>query len=263
LKAVLLSHLFWNDREIEHENVYLNAVIEAAEKRQVEVRILLSSLYSYPDNPNLDNYDTCVYINNYAKNHNITQYLEARLVDYNRLRLSKVHNKGMIVDGHKTLISSINWVRNSVVQNREVGVIIESHKVGDYFTEIFLWDWNEPPLASCGGDLTVNAGESVVFSTHSSDCDGDALSYFWDFDDGTNSWEENPIHDFREGVYNVRLTVSDGQYSDTDSITVVVLKTKSEKSDSGALVYGTLLFIFLVIFIIIIAFVRKMKNRFL
>lgn len=54
----------------------------------------------------------------------------------------EVHNKGMIVDGSKVLISSINWGENSVRNNREVGVIIESEEIASYFEKIFWYDWN-------------------------------------------------------------------------------------------------------------------------
>ncbi len=255
--------LNWNDRELEYENLYLKAAIEAAEKRHVDVRILLSSIYAYPDDPTLDNYDTFVYINDYAFNHNITEYLEARLVDYDRLGLSKMHNKGMIADGNKTLISSINWNRNSVTQNREIGVIIESVEVGVYFTRIFLWDWNEPPVANSGEDITRNALDAVQFSDLSFDSDDNIVSYFWDFDDGTNSTDQNPIHIFDEGIYDVRLTVLDGQYSDSDTITVIVLEAKTEEGEMAITLYFVLLIILLSIIVVIMAFIRRMRQVFL
>ncbi|UCE74626.1 MAG: lamin tail domain-containing protein, partial [Methanomassiliicoccales archaeon] len=256
--------LNWNDGEKEIENLYLKAAIEAAEKRHVSVKILLSSVYAYSDDPDLDNYDTYLFINDYASNHNITEYLEARLVDYDTLGLSKMHNKGMIVDGNKTLISSINWKRNSVAQNREVGVIIESEDVALYFSQIFLWDWNEPPIADAGRDITVRASDAVQFESLSFDSDDNILNYFWNFDDGTNSTEENPVHIFEEeGVYEVSLTVFDGQYSDSDTITVIVLEPEAESVELGTIVYAALLLIFLGIFVIIIVFLRKMRLRFL
>jgi PKD repeat protein len=256
--------LNWDEGETVYENPFLWAVVEAAEERQVNVKILLSQRYSYFNNTKLDNYDTYNYINELAEERNITEYLEARLVNYNRLGLSKLHNKGMIVDGEKTLISSINWNRNSAAQNREVGVIIENEEVAEYFTELFFWDYNEPPLAGCGGDITWEATRELLFNSSSSDPDGNIISYFWDFDDGTNSTESDPVHIFEdEGIYNVKLTVYDGQYWDSDSITVIVEKPKAAEEDLSNFVYGTLLFIFIVIFIIIIAFIRQMKYKFL
>lgn len=52
------------------------------------------------------------------------------------------HNKGVIVDGQKVLVSSINWSYESTHENREAGVIITHSGVANYFTQIFNWDWN-------------------------------------------------------------------------------------------------------------------------
>jgi PKD repeat protein len=256
--------LTWDTDHTEYENYYLKAAIAAAQERQVEVKILLSSAFSYPDNPKLDNYDTVSYINNYAINHNITDYLSARLMDYDRLGLSKLHNKGLVVDGKKTLISSINWVRNSVAQNREVGVIIESTEVAEYFTQVFFWDWNEPPVSNAGSDITATTMETIEFNEPSYDSDDNIISYFWDFDDGTNSTLKNPSHRFsKEGVYEVKLTVFDGQYTDSSTITVIASEAEATEGELGLVIYGSLLIIFIVIFLTIITFLRRMRFKFL
>jgi phosphatidylserine/phosphatidylglycerophosphate/cardiolipin synthase-like enzyme len=52
------------------------------------------------------------------------------------------HNKGVIVDGQKVLVSSINWSFESTHENREAGVIINHSGVANYFKQIFDWDWN-------------------------------------------------------------------------------------------------------------------------
>ncbi|MDO8123287.1 MAG: phospholipase D-like domain-containing protein [Candidatus Hermodarchaeota archaeon] len=52
------------------------------------------------------------------------------------------HNKGVIVDGNKVLVSSINWSFESTHENREAGVIITHSGVANYFTQIFDWDWD-------------------------------------------------------------------------------------------------------------------------
>jgi PKD repeat protein len=253
----------WNDGDVEYENLYLRAAIDAAEKRQVHVRILLSSLYAYPDDPELDNYDTYIYINDYASRHNITEYLEARLVDYYRLELSKIHNKGMIVDGNRTLISSINWNRNSVTQNREIGVIIESEEVACYFTQIFVWDWNEPPVADANGGISGFVSEPVQFTDLTFDSDGN-LSYLWDFGDGVNSTLQNPSHTYKQdGFYDVRLTVTDGQYTDSVTLTVIIDEAVEEEGETTIYLSAVLLLIFLVIIVLIVCTIRRMKRLFI
>ncbi|MFX1576095.1 MAG: phosphatidylserine/phosphatidylglycerophosphate/cardiolipin synthase family protein [Promethearchaeota archaeon] len=51
------------------------------------------------------------------------------------------HNKGVIADNQRVLISSINWSNESVSENREAGVIISHSGVANYFSQIFQWDW--------------------------------------------------------------------------------------------------------------------------
>ncbi len=52
------------------------------------------------------------------------------------------HNKGVIVDGQKVLVSSINWSYESTHENREAGVIITHSGIANYFKQIFDWDWD-------------------------------------------------------------------------------------------------------------------------
>ncbi len=51
------------------------------------------------------------------------------------------HNKGIIVDGRMVLISSINYSENSIIRNRESGVIIENQAVAQWYQEVFDFDW--------------------------------------------------------------------------------------------------------------------------
>ncbi|RCV65167.1 Phosphatidylserine/phosphatidylglycerophosphate/cardiolipin synthase [Methanophagales archaeon] len=74
--------------------------------------------------------------------------LEPKFSDVESTGLNKTHNKGVIVDRNKVLISSINWNENSARKNREVGVIIENDAVGEYYTRVFLYDWYNGSLPS-------------------------------------------------------------------------------------------------------------------
>ena len=64
--------------------------------------------------------------------------LEARLVKQDGI--SKIHNKGVIVDEKKVLISSINWNKHSPTYNREAGIIIENPDLAAYYTGAFRSD---------------------------------------------------------------------------------------------------------------------------
>jgi phosphatidylserine/phosphatidylglycerophosphate/cardiolipin synthase-like enzyme len=55
---------------------------------------------------------------------------------------NNVHNKGIVVDGTRTLVSSQNWSTAGTLQNRDAGVIIDSARVASYFDAIFLHDWD-------------------------------------------------------------------------------------------------------------------------
>ncbi len=58
------------------------------------------------------------------------------------LYMDEQHNKGIIVDGKIVLVCSINWSPTSVKNNREAGLIIENEQVAQYYTQLFLNDWN-------------------------------------------------------------------------------------------------------------------------
>jgi hypothetical protein len=114
------------------------------------------------------------YIRNIAESENITGNLQARLINlggYEGLNeLSILHNKGIVVDGEKTLVSSINWATGSVIHNREAGVIIENERVAEYYTRLFYYDWNltvqelVEVYVLYSDTHQVTAGETTVFT---------------------------------------------------------------------------------------------------
>jgi hypothetical protein len=72
-------------------------------------------------------------------------------------------------------------------------------------------DVNRAPTADANGPYSGVAGSPVSFDgSASSDPDGDALTYAWDFGDGGNGSGDKPSHIYTAGgVYNVALTVTD------------------------------------------------------
>ena len=72
---------------------------------------------------------------------------------------------------------------------------------------------NRPPVAHAGGPYAAVRNQPITFDgSASSDPDGDALTYLWDFGDGTTGIGVAPTHAYSSlGVFTVRLTVSDGQ----------------------------------------------------
>jgi PKD repeat protein len=68
---------------------------------------------------------------------------------------------------------------------------------------------------------------SQFINTTTLDGDGEIKTWFWDFGDGQNSVEENPLHLFPDsGIYNVSLTaIATGECENTFTSTVEVLDT--------------------------------------
>jgi PKD repeat protein len=90
---------------------------------------------------------------------------------------------------------------------------------------------NDDPLAVPSGDTQGSEGGVFFFdASGSSDPDGDALTYSWDFGDGENAIGVTVSHTFADnGVYLVTLTVDDGQGGVTQgTLTVQVDNTPPE-----------------------------------
>ena len=110
---------------------YLHELVKAAE-RGVHVRLLLDGHF-FDDSASGDNADTVDLI----ETRHAGLPIEARL----RKGSSVLHAKGMVVDDRWVLVGSMNWNSNSVLQNREVGVLVDHAGVAGFFSEAFELDW--------------------------------------------------------------------------------------------------------------------------
>src|SRR4030042_2846022 len=83
---------------------------------------------------------------------------------------------------------------------------------------------NHSPVANLSASVTSGDRPlQVEFNANlSTDEDGDALTYYWDFGDGNNSTSINPTKTFgTTGSFTVTLTVTDEEgLTDNASITV-------------------------------------------
>jgi hypothetical protein len=81
------------------------------------------------------------------------------------------------------------------------------------------------PAADAGGPYSGAIGAAVPFDgSGSSDPHGAALTYSWDFGDGTTAGGVNPVHAYAAtGSYTVTLTVNNGTLSDTDVTTATIV----------------------------------------
>ena len=82
---------------------------------------------------------------------------------------------------------------------------------------------NLPPIVAATASTNLGkAPLAVNFSgILSSDPEGVALTYSWNFGDGATSTSTNPSHTYTNGTYSARLTVSDGVNSTTSSNIVI------------------------------------------
>jgi len=125
---------------------FVEALFRAAE-RGVDVRVLLSSAwYSEEDNEAM-----AAWLNRQAERENLS--LDARVADPGD-RFAKIHAKGVLVDRETAIVGSINWNNNSVRENREIALVLESESVGAYYGRVFDADWS-------GGDGESGPGSET------------------------------------------------------------------------------------------------------
>ena len=70
-------------------------------------------------------------------------------------RQSRIHNKGIIADGKRVLVSSQNWSGDGFLRNRDAGVIIDNPEVAQYYEAIFLDDWDKRTKPALADGLTA------------------------------------------------------------------------------------------------------------
>jgi PKD domain-containing protein/Big-like domain-containing protein/putative Ig domain-containing protein len=96
-------------------------------------------------------------------------------------------------------------------------------------TNITVSDTNRPPVASAGGPYHGSPGVDIEFrGTASSDPDGDALTFAWDFGDGAMAAGATVLRAYSAvGTYNVVLRVTDagGLFADDPTTATIVPET--------------------------------------
>lgn len=66
-----------------------------------------------------------------------------------------IHNKGIVVDGKRVLVSSANWSGDGVLRNRDAGLIIQDAEIAHYYEQVFLDDWDNRASAMLADDAPV------------------------------------------------------------------------------------------------------------
>ncbi|WP_217602376.1 phospholipase D-like domain-containing protein [Chitinophaga sp. GbtcB8] len=59
-----------------------------------------------------------------------------------RRQSSKVHNKGILIDGKIAVVGSNNWSSDGTQYNRDTSLVFFSPQITAYYTAVFMFDWN-------------------------------------------------------------------------------------------------------------------------
>ncbi|MCH1422399.1 MAG: phospholipase D-like domain-containing protein, partial [Candidatus Poseidoniaceae archaeon] len=133
--------------------------LEDAAKQDIRIRLILNG--AYLDKDIQDVVDTFNEEWNSSLGYDVSAIVMSEDDD-----VSKLHNKGMIVDGEHVLISSINWGDSAPTRNREMGLILSSSEV----TAPFLAGWHR----------------DWIRTDNVTDTDNDGLPDHWEVANGLN-----------------------------------------------------------------------------
>ena len=195
------------------DNPIIEAIYQAAQ-RGVQVRLLLNGFYADIDDEIRDA------VNLFNTNWNATEGLDvtARLMAWSDT-ITKLHNKGAIIDGESVLIGSMNWGSSAALRNREMGVLIHGQELASDYLQSFDEDWSRlDTTTDSDGDLLPDMWEiqyglnrhsaailGTALSEQSLDLDEDGLNnlneYLWGGDPNDNDTDDDCILDGEEAEF--------------------------------------------------------------
>jgi phosphatidylserine/phosphatidylglycerophosphate/cardiolipin synthase-like enzyme len=215
------ADLLWRDRWTGAEPLSpLLTAVEHALEGGANGSVLLDPTWFNAEH----NSEVAEHINEYASSRGLLG--EAKLMDSSGPSKT-LHNKGLVLDGSITVVSSNNWGVSSFARNRELAVIIESTEVAGYFEAAFKMDWEpdiEPPQAIIGNDISALVGETVLLNGSWSSDDRGIARWTWALDGEGLLVADGPDARFcaaRPGTYLVRLSVRDA-WGNMDSAVVSI-----------------------------------------
>ncbi|MBI5224877.1 hypothetical protein HY989_03325 [Candidatus Micrarchaeota archaeon] len=126
-----------------------NQLLHAINSAKISLHIILYE-FSYPDlkealiNAKRRGVDVKIILEpKVDRNLNTATFLASKgiAVRWASPKFNNSHAKTAIIDGKIVLIGSLNWSRNAMERNREIGVILESQKIADELEKVFESDW--------------------------------------------------------------------------------------------------------------------------
>jgi hypothetical protein len=171
-----------------------------------------------------------------------------------RLNSTELSGKFRIIRVGSTLYFKYDFgsgwqdLRSVIASNQPVNIFQQSYSndVAHAFTSYYdnfivnsgtttFSPCNAPPIADPNGPYLGAAGSPIVFDgTGSSDPDGDPLNYDWDFGDTYTGSGAAPSHTYTDaGIYDLCLTVDDGDVTSNTICTIVVVYDPSDGFVTG------------------------------
>ena len=183
------------------ENPIVSALEDAAQ-RGVRLRLILNGAYLDED------IQSVVDSMNEEWNFTLGYDTAAIVMSGDSESVTKLHNKGAIVDGEHVLVSSINWGDSALVRNREMGLLISSTEVADVFIASWWEDWNRTDAETDNDqDRLLDAWEMLHgFNRAQRSVVGDALS-----DESMLDPDEDGLTNYAEQLHG-----GDPRSNDTD-----------------------------------------------
>lgn len=151
-ESIYIQQLYIYPQWTTTENPIIPLLIEKAEQG-VDIRIILNY------NPW---YDSTNVRNNITKNLLESHGIQVKYYFTNWSIFRNMHNKGAVIDNTSVLISSINWNENSILNNREIAVIITHPEIASIYATVFLSDWNLSEPIPSTEPISQNTTQQVI-----------------------------------------------------------------------------------------------------
>ncbi len=263
-------------------NPYLAALFDAA-RRGVKVRLLLDGS-DFDGDGIPENRWTAERIEQAILENGLSGSFQVRLHPIVRTErdseISLVHAKGMVIDKKTTWISSFNWGPTSGLENREMGLLIGSQEIGQYFTSVIEHDWGgtlqdelsieirqvrfthndgSDPIVRIGLDVNWEGVDNLELTLRKKDTQGDII-LLKEIGPGFDEilLEEFPLYNVSEGEVLVVFAQSKDRTLELFELTVEFNEIDTSESSPGMITSTMAPIILIVLFTLSISIARML-----